>query len=148
MKGKAGLTVVMILLVCAFSSAPGQAPAVLGKQNAFESLYNQRKEDLRRKGLDICFSFDDTGSVSKISIRSNQLDQFGFRSIMKRDTVMKVIDELAPNTERGGKIWEHTTSLGRASGESIGYQKLTINTTMVCRERDCGVSYAEIVWRK
>src|SRR5262245_65743271 len=84
MKGNAGLTVATILLVCAFSSAPGQAPDVLGKQKAFESLFNQRKEDLRRKGLDICFSFDDTGSVSKISFQSNQRDQFGLRSIMKQ----------------------------------------------------------------
>ncbi|MBO0797477.1 MAG: hypothetical protein J2P31_01520, partial [Blastocatellia bacterium] len=78
MKGKTGLIVAVTLLVCAFSSAAGQANDALGKQQAFKPLHNLRNEDLRRKGLDIFFSFDDRGNVSKISIQSNQMDESGY----------------------------------------------------------------------
>jgi hypothetical protein len=148
MKGKTGLIIAVTLLVCAFSGAAGQANDALGKQQAFGPLHNLRNEDLRRKGLDICFSFDDRGNVSKLSIQSNQLDESGYPSMIKRETVEELIDDLVPDTEKGPKLWKIDNSYGRAYGESIGYQKVTVNLTMVCRKGNCGVSYAEIVWEK
>jgi len=138
-----------IMLLLGLSYVFGQVSnKASGNSDALEALGFQGKEDSKRNGLDICFSFDELGKVAKISIESNQIDEVNkLRSVMKRENVIAVIDNLVPERERGVKVNEPRASFGRAYTETIIYEKVRIDLTIVCNEESCGVSYAEIRWR-
>lgn len=126
-------------------SASGQVPMrKSGWENAFAYIRAQNREDAVRAKMDICFSVDDAGKVTKISIRPNQADGTDFHAHMKRENVIKVIDDLWPESDRGEKLRENNISFGRALVESTVYQNVQIDLTIVCRETVCGISYVEI----
>lgn len=122
---------------------------ILGQKMNFLFIptLSRYQDNDKRKGLEICTTYDEAGKVAKITIESIPTDKEGkFRSIMNRESTMAVIDELVPEYERGEKIREDSI-YGRLKVTSIVYERVRFNLSIVCKDGTCGISYAEIIWR-
>jgi hypothetical protein len=96
--------------------------------------------------MDVTFSYNDVGKLSKIVIKPNQLEnESKLPDVIKREEVLAVIDEIVPEYERGARV-RHLKgiSFGRAAGEIIVYENAQIDLTLICRNDNCGVTYAEV----
>jgi hypothetical protein len=104
-----------------------------------------KKDDAKRKGIDICFSYNETGKVSKITIKSNQTDErTKLPNIISNEDVTAIIEEIIPENERGNKIKEFSFTIGSIVVENIIFEKVQISFTAGCQDDICGISYAEI----
>ena len=142
MKTISAILVGSILLLFASGKTLGQE-----RNHLFVPTPAQYQDDDKRKGLEICTTYDETGKVAKISIKSKPTDKEGkFRSILNRETTMAVIDELVPEIDRGEKMRENST-YGKLIITSIVYERVRFNLSIFCEEGSCGISYAEILFR-
>lgn len=108
----------------------------------------QENQDNLRKGLEISYSYDDEGKLSKIRLQSNQVnDATNLRALIKREDAMAVIEEIIPLAKRGEKVREIRGSFGRAWSESTVFEKVQLDLTLTCYGDVCGVSFAEVTWR-
>jgi hypothetical protein len=104
------------------------------------------QENSSRKGMDIYLSYDQTGKVSKVTIKSNQKDAEGkLPVILKREAVLAVIEEVLPEVERGALLRQYTGAYNRQGyGETSVYEKVQIDLSIVCRDNFCGVGGADV----
>ena len=96
--------------------------------------------------MDIYLSYDQTGKVSKVTIKSNQKDAEGkLPVILKREAVLAVIEEIIPDVERGALLRQDTGAYNRQGyGETSVYEKVQIDLSIWCRDNFCGVGGAEV----
>lgn len=142
-------TLCAVILSCYFVALLG-AGSANGRKNTGQisvsggsSIFSQ--ENSGRKGMDIYLSYDQTGKVSKFSIKSNQKDAEGkLPVILKREAVQAVIEEVLPEVERGALLRQDTGAYNRQGYvETSVYEKVQIDLSIVCRQSICGVYYAE-----
>ena len=106
---------------------------------------DQDKAD--RKGMDIYLSYDQTGKVSKFTIKTNLKDETGaVAAPLKREAVMAVIEEVVPEVERGMLLRQYSGNSNRHGYiETLIYDKVQIDLSVYCRKGACGdVGYADI----
>jgi hypothetical protein len=63
-----------VLLLVLISGAPTGQSRYSNKTFAATKLSFQDRRDFKRKGMEITFSYNDVGKLSKIIIKSNQLE--------------------------------------------------------------------------
>ena|SRR5688500_2888939 len=108
-----------------------------------QSKINQ--ESPNRKDMTISYSFDKTGKISKISLRPNAPDsQPHLPRLMTYQETLTTLDEILPVAERGPKVRESKTDVGRGYIETLIFEKFQIDLSHACRYSVCGISYAEI----
>lgn len=143
-------TLSAIIMPCCLVALFGAGSANGGKNtrhvsvSAGSSVFHQ--ENSSRKGMDIYLSYDQTGKVSKFSIKSNQKDEQGNLPLsLKREAVLDVIEEVIPEVERGPLLRQYTGTYNRHGyGETSVYEKVQIDLSIVCRDNFCGVGSAEV----
>jgi hypothetical protein len=141
-------TLMAVIISCYFVALLGSGSANGGKNTRQISVGSSvfYQESSSRKGMDIYLSYDQTGKVSKFSIKSNQKDAEGkLLVILKREAVLAVIEEVLPELERGALLRQYTGAYNRQGyGETTVYEKVQIDLSIVCRDNFCGVGYADI----
>ena len=142
---KSGFICVIFIAISITNALPQTVE--ISEKNNKKAINFSPGEHSKNKDLDICFSHNKSGQISKISITPHLIKETGLSLIIDRETMLDTINEIVPESIKGEKLRQYTSFLGKASIESFIYKNVQIDLTNVCDEEICGISYAEIRWK-